>query len=64
MSVRERQGPRPYDEVELRASKQGNSMLMLLSRAAAEARSADLASEGWSVEIVDDARSDLNTRSA
>jgi hypothetical protein len=39
------------DEVELRAVRDGNSVVMQLTRATAEAKKAELESEGWTVEI-------------
>jgi hypothetical protein len=42
---------RSNDEVELRAVLDGNSVVMQLTRATAEAKKLELESEGWSVEI-------------
>jgi hypothetical protein len=39
------------DEVELRAVRDGNSIVMQLTRATAEAKRLELESEGWNVEI-------------
>jgi hypothetical protein len=41
------------DEVELRAEREGNSLVMQLTRATAEAKKAELEAEGWTVEIRD-----------
>jgi hypothetical protein len=42
---------RPEDDVELRAVRDGNSIVMQLTRATAEAKKLELESEGWAVEI-------------
>jgi hypothetical protein len=42
---------RPNDEVELRAVRDGNSVVMQLTRVTAEAKKLELESEGWTVEI-------------
>ncbi len=39
------------DEVELSAVRDGNSIVMQLTRATAEAKKLELESEGWTVEI-------------
>lgn len=39
------------DEVELRAVRDGNSIVMQLTRATAEAKRTELESDGWTVEI-------------
>jgi len=45
-------GPtRSSDEVELRAVRDGNSVVMQLTRATAEAKKLELEAEGWTVEI-------------
>lgn len=41
----------PNDEVELKAVKEGNSVVMQLTRATAEAKKVELESDGWTVEI-------------
>jgi hypothetical protein len=42
---------RPEDDVELRAVRDGNSIVIQLTRATAEAKKLELESEGWAVEI-------------
>ena len=42
---------RSSDEVELRAVRDGNSVVMQLTRATAEAKKLELEAEGWTVEI-------------
>jgi hypothetical protein len=42
---------RSGDEVELRAVRDGDSVVMQLTRATAEAKKLELESEGWTVEI-------------
>jgi hypothetical protein len=42
---------RSNDEVELRAEREGNSLVMQLTRATAEAKKVELEGEGWVVEI-------------
>ncbi len=42
---------RTHDEVELRAVKDGNSVVMQLTRATADAKKLELEAEGWAVEI-------------
>jgi hypothetical protein len=42
---------RSSEEVELRAERDGNSVVMQLTRATAEAKKAELEAEGWTVEI-------------
>lgn len=46
------------DEVELRAVRDGNSIVMQLTRATAEAKKAELEADGWAVEIRDRSDSD------
>jgi hypothetical protein len=41
----------PNDEVELRAERDGNSVVMQLTRATAEAKRDELEAEGWAVDI-------------
>ena len=42
-----------HDDVIFRASKDGNTEALQLTRAAAEERKADLEADGWTVEIVE-----------
>jgi hypothetical protein len=41
------------ERVQLRATKDGNSEVIVLTREAAALRCVELAAEGWSVEIVE-----------
>jgi hypothetical protein len=53
MESGKRPTPRPDDSVELRARRDGNSVVLRVTRAAAEAERVELEVEGWSVEIVE-----------
>ncbi len=52
MSIREPDQRRSYDQVELRAVRDANSMVMQMSLATAEACAEDLRAEGWTVDIL------------
>lgn len=41
------------DPVELRATRNGDSLVMQLTRAGADAEAADLQDDGWSVEVLE-----------
>jgi hypothetical protein len=47
---------RSNDEVELHAVRDGNSVVMQLTRATAEAKKEELESDGWTVDIREDPR--------
>jgi hypothetical protein len=53
MSIHEPDQRRSYDQVEFRASREGNSIAIQLSRAAAQAKAEELGAEGWDTEIVE-----------
>jgi hypothetical protein len=53
MSIHEPDQRRSYDEVEFRASRDGNSIAIQLSRATAEAKAEELRDEGWDIEIIE-----------
>jgi hypothetical protein len=42
-----------WERVEFRATKDGNSEVIVLTREAAELRCAELSADGWRVEIVE-----------